>query len=172
MPNYAPSAGPRRIPGTAKALIARSFPPFPRSGCFQTADLNKIGGPETAAAFQGSAREAHLVFPCKIRGRVQSEKRAYLLLKSYNMRDIKLSGREAAVVRAIGFAESMLGAEILDSTRMEPEDVGDTLNGLIAAGFIETIPYAEQIDLAEMPSTAFEVNPAYVHELRVAIARR
>ena len=68
------------------------------------------------------------------------------------MRDIKLSGREAAVVRAIGFAESMLGAEILDSTRMELEDVGDTLNGLIAAGFVETIPY--------------------VHELRTAIARR
>jgi hypothetical protein len=43
------------------------------------------------------------------------------------MRDIKLSGREAAVVRAIGFAESMLGAEILDSTRMEPEDVGEDL---------------------------------------------
>jgi len=100
------------------------------------------------------------------------EKRAYLLLKMGVMRDIKLSGREAAVVRAIGFAESMLGAEILDSTRMEPEDVGDTLNGLIAAGFVETIPYAEQIDLAEMPTTAFEVNPAYVHELRVAIARR
>src|SRR5205085_9729622 len=78
------------------------------------------------------------------------------------MRDIKLSGREAAVVRAIGFVESMLGAEILDSTRMELEDVGDTLNGLIAAGFVETIPYAEQVDLAEMPSTAFEVNPAYV----------
>jgi hypothetical protein len=92
--------------------------------------------------------------------------------KKQYMRDIKLSGREAAVVRAIGFAESMLGAEILDSTRMEPEDVGDTLNGLIAAGFVETIPYAEQIDLAEMPTTAFEVNPAYVHELRVAIARR
>ena len=36
----------------------------------------------------------------------------------------------------------------------------------------ETIPYAEQVDLAEMPSTAFECNPAYVHELRVAIARR
>ena len=95
-----------------------------------------------------------------------------LAAKKVSMRDIKLSGREAAVVRAIGFAESMLGAEILDSTRMEPEDVGDTLNGLIAAGFVETIPYAEQVDLAEMPSTAFEVNPAYVHELRTAISRR
>ncbi len=47
-----------------------------------------------------------------------------LAAKKLSMRDIKLSGREAAVVRAIGFAESMLGAEILDSTRMEPEDVG------------------------------------------------
>jgi hypothetical protein len=101
-----------------------------------------------------------------------SRKTGILAAKNWVMRDIKLSGREAAVVRAIGFAESMLGAEILDSTRMEPEDVGDTLNGLIAAGFIETIPYAEQIDLAEMPATAFEINPAYVHELRVAIARR
>jgi hypothetical protein len=100
------------------------------------------------------------------------QKIGMLAAEKLPMRDIKLSGREAAVVRAIGFAESMLGADILDSTRMEPEDVGDTLNGLIAAGFVETIPYAEQVDLAEMPSTAFEVNPAYVHELRVAIARR
>src|SRR5207247_5218868 len=87
------------------------------------------------------------------------QKVGMLAAKKLPMRDIKLSGREAAVVRAIGFAESMLGAEILDSTSMEPEDVGDTLNGLIAAGFVETIPYAEQVDLAEMPSTAFEVNP-------------
>lgn len=88
------------------------------------------------------------------------------------MRDVRLSGREAAVVRALGFAESMLGAEILDITHMELEDVSDTLNGLIAAGLVETIPYSEQIDMAEMPATAFEVNPAYVHELRQAIARR
>jgi hypothetical protein len=88
------------------------------------------------------------------------------------MREIKLSGREAAVVRAIGFANSMLGAEILDATRMEAEDVGDTLNGLIAAGLVETVPYSEQVDLAEMPVTAFEVNPAYSQELRTAIVRR
>lgn len=88
------------------------------------------------------------------------------------MRQIRLSGREAAVVRAIGFAESMLGAEILDHIHMEPEDVGDTLNGLIAAGFVETIPYAEQVDLAEMPTTSFEINPAYAHELRQAMLRR
>jgi hypothetical protein len=36
------------------------------------------------------------------------------------MRTIKLTGREATVVRAIGFAEGMLGAELQDNTRMEP----------------------------------------------------
>lgn len=88
------------------------------------------------------------------------------------MRNIKLSGREASVVRAMGFTESMLGAEIQDHTRMESDDVADTLNALIAAGFVESIPYVEQIDLAGMPVTAFEVNPAYVQQLRQALVRR
>jgi len=88
------------------------------------------------------------------------------------MRQIKLTGREATVVRAIGFAESMLGAEIQDFTRMESEDVTDTLNSLMAAGFVESVPYYEQVELAQMPVTAFEVNPAYAHELREALSRR
>ena len=84
---------------------------------------------------------------------------------------IKLTGREANVVRAIGFAESMLGAEILDYTRMQSEDVTDTLNSLISAGFVESIPYTEQIQIADMPVTAFEINPAYVHQLKQALVR-
>jgi len=88
------------------------------------------------------------------------------------MRQIKLTGREATIVRSIGFTESMLGAELQDFARMESEDLTDSLNGLIAAGFVQTIPYADQIGLAEMPVTAFEVNPAYAHELRQAIVRR
>jgi hypothetical protein len=87
------------------------------------------------------------------------------------MRSIKLTGREASVVRAIGFTESMLGAEIQDYTRMELEDVTDTLNGLMAAGFVESIPFYEEVQLAEMPVTAFELNPAYVHDLKQAIQR-
>ena len=86
-----------------------------------------------------------------------------------DMRNIKLSGREASIVRAIGFTSSMLGAEIQDFVRMESEDVTDTLNSLMAAGFVESIPYFEQIQLAEMPVTAFEVNPAYSHELKRAL---
>jgi len=87
------------------------------------------------------------------------------------MRSIKLTGREATVVRAIGFTESMLGAEIQDLTHMELEDVTDTLNGLMAAGFVESVPYCEQVQLAEMPVTAFELNPSFVHELKLAIQR-
>jgi len=87
------------------------------------------------------------------------------------MRQIKLTGREATIVRAIGFTESMLGTEIQDHARMESEDLTDTLNSLLAAGFVQSIPYAEQIELAEMPVTAFEINPAYAHEIRLAIAR-
>ena len=87
------------------------------------------------------------------------------------MRVIRLSGREASVVRAIGFADAVLGAEIQDLTRMEIEDVTDVLNSLIAAGFVESIPYAEQVDLADLAATSFEVNPAYSHQLRAAIVR-
>ena len=88
------------------------------------------------------------------------------------MRNIKLTGREALVVRAIGFADSMMGAEIQDYTRMELEDVTDTLNSLISAGFVESIPFSELVQLAEMPTFAFEVNPAYAHQLKEAILRR
>jgi len=87
------------------------------------------------------------------------------------MRQIKLTGREATIVRAIGFTESMLGTEIQDHARMESEDLTDTLNSLLAAGFVQSIPYTEQIELAEMPVTAFEINPAYAHEIRLAITR-
>ena len=90
---------------------------------------------------------------------------------SVDMRTIKLSGREASVVRAIGFTNSMLGAEIQDYVRMESDDVTDILNSLMAAGFVESIPYSEQIELAEMPVMAFEVNPAYSHELKRALTR-
>jgi hypothetical protein len=87
------------------------------------------------------------------------------------MRTIKLTGREATVMRAIRFTESVLGSEIQDFTRMESEDVTDTLNGLMAAGFVESIPYREHVQVAEMPVTTFEVNPAYAQEVKRALIR-
>ena len=88
------------------------------------------------------------------------------------MRHIKLTGREATVVRSIGFTEAMMGAEIQDCTHMEVEDVTDTLNSLMSAGFVETVPYYDEVQIAEMPVTSFELNPAYVHELKQALYRR
>lgn len=88
------------------------------------------------------------------------------------MRQIKLTGREVSIVRAIGFTESMLGTEIQDMSRLEAEDMTDTLNGLMAAGFVQCIPFRDQVELAEVPVTSFEVNPAYAHELREAVIRR
>ena len=88
------------------------------------------------------------------------------------MRHIKLSGREATVVRAIGFTEAMMGAELQDTTHMAGDDVTDTLNSLMSAGFVESVPYYEEVQLAEMPVTAFELNPAYVQELKMALYRR
>ena len=88
------------------------------------------------------------------------------------MRTIKLSGREATVVRAIGFSEPALGADLQDATRMELDDITSTVNSLISAGFVESIPYSEAIDLAALPVTSFEVNPAYARQLREALQRR
>ena len=88
------------------------------------------------------------------------------------MRFIKLSGREATIVRAIGFTEPMMGAELQDAVHMDVDDVTDTLNSLISAGFIESVPYYDAVELAAMPVTAFELNPAYVQELRSALYRR
>jgi hypothetical protein len=88
------------------------------------------------------------------------------------VRNIKLSGREATVVRSIGFAEAMMGAEIQDCSHMAVEDITDTLNGLMSAGYVESIPFCEEVQLAEMPVTAFELNPAYAQELKQALYRR
>ena len=88
------------------------------------------------------------------------------------MRHIKLSGRESAVVRAIGFAEPVLGAEVQDLAHMEIEDVNDTINGLLEAGYVECLPYREEVELAEFPTIAFELNPAYSQGLRAALYRR
>ena len=88
------------------------------------------------------------------------------------MRHIKLTGREATVVRSIGFTEAMMGAEIQDCTHMEVGDVTDTLNSLMSAGYVESNPFCEQVQIAAMSATAFEINPAYVQELKQALYRR
>ena len=87
------------------------------------------------------------------------------------MRRIKLSGRERSVLKALGFAEAVFGSQLQEHTQMQPDDMTDTLNALLAAGYVESKPYREQITAAEMSAIEFEVNPGYVHELRTAMLR-
>jgi hypothetical protein len=88
------------------------------------------------------------------------------------MRQVKLTGREASIVRAIGFTDSMPGAEIHDHVRMESEDLTERLNSLIAAGFVESTSYAGRSNWRKCQLRAFELNPAYTHELKRALIRR
>jgi len=87
------------------------------------------------------------------------------------MRKIKLSGREAAVVRCIDYTANTPGLEIRERTHMELEDLVDTINGLLDAGFMETHPPSERVAPEKFDTTLFEINPAYSQELRVAVRR-
>lgn len=87
------------------------------------------------------------------------------------MKQIKLSGREATVVRAIGFALPLPGAEIQEITRLSDEDLTDILNGLMVVGYVEPTPYSEQVSIERVRETEFEINSAYAHELKTAIGR-
>ena len=87
------------------------------------------------------------------------------------MRKIKLSGREAAVVRSIDFTANTPGLEIRERTHMEIEDLVDVVNGLMDAGFVETHPPSERVALESFETTMFEVNTAYAQDLRAATRR-
>ena len=86
------------------------------------------------------------------------------------MKNLKFSGREASVIRAIDFATGTLGAEILVKTRIEAQDALDILNGLLDAGFIETNPpQQEHVEMKAFYHTVFEANPAYIHQMRKSL---
>jgi hypothetical protein len=87
------------------------------------------------------------------------------------MRRIKLSGRERAVLKALGFAEAIPGGQLLEHTQIQLDDLTDVLNALLAAGYIESKPYREQVISSETASMEFEVNPAYAHELKGSMQR-
>ena len=87
------------------------------------------------------------------------------------MKQIKLSGRERTVLRAIDFSSGTPGEEILEHSRLDPEDLVDVLNGLISVGYAEVVPYAEATSLQTFRESQFEVNPSYALELRAAMVR-
>ncbi len=87
------------------------------------------------------------------------------------MKQIKLSGRERAVLRALDFSTGTSGEELLERTKLAPEDLVDVLNGLMSVGYAEMRPYAEMTSLETFGETMFDVNPSYAIQLREALVR-
>ena len=85
------------------------------------------------------------------------------------MKQIRLSGREASVIRSLGFALGINGVELQENTRIAAEDLVDVLNGLMEVGYVECVPFAEQTTVAALTTTEYEVNSAYSHELKTAL---
>jgi hypothetical protein len=86
------------------------------------------------------------------------------------MKQIRLSGREASVARALGFGLAVPGAELLEVTHLSAEDLAEVLNALMDVGYVESTPFTEKTDAAAVLTTEFEVNSGYVNELRAALA--
>ena len=91
--------------------------------------------------------------------------------RSSFMKNIKLSGRELAALRALNFGSGSLGSDIQERTRIIAEEMVEVMNGLMEAGFVEANPPVESVTLETLPKTLFEVNPGYVQELKLAIRR-
>jgi DNA-binding MarR family transcriptional regulator len=88
------------------------------------------------------------------------------------MKQLKFSGREASILRAIDFTNGTLGAEIVVRTRIEPEEALDILNSLLDSGYIETNPpQQEHVERKAFYMMMFEVNPAFIHQLRKSLVR-
>ena len=85
------------------------------------------------------------------------------------MKQIRLSGREATVIRSLGFGLGMNGTELLEHARLEAQDLVDVLNGLMEVGYVECTPFAEQTNVVALPKCEYEVNSAYAHELKSAL---
>jgi len=89
------------------------------------------------------------------------------------MRDMKFSGREACILRSIDMATGTIGADILLRTRMEAQEALDILNGMLDMGFIETSPDQQtHVQRWALNTTMFEVNPAFVHDLKHALIHK
>lgn len=87
------------------------------------------------------------------------------------MKQIKISGRERAVLRAIDYTAGSTGQEIMDRTQIALEDVADVLSGLMETGYVESFPVMVQVPLEKVAETRFEVNPSFAQQIKAAMLR-
>ncbi len=94
------------------------------------------------------------------------------LLEADRMKQIKLTGRERSVLRVLDFTAGNTGDELLETSRLEPDDLVGVLNSLMGPGYLEIEPYAEEALLETFLTARFDINPSYAQELRAAMAQR
>jgi hypothetical protein len=86
-------------------------------------------------------------------------------------RIIRLNGREAAVLKAIGFGLGLSGKDLQERIQMAHEDLVDVLNTLLDVGYVEAASMKERVSQEEYLTEMFELNPSYVADLKVALKR-
>jgi hypothetical protein len=86
-------------------------------------------------------------------------------------RIIRLNGREAAVLRTIGFGLGVSGAELRERMQIAAEDLVDVINTLLDIGYVETPSMKERVTLEEYATENFEINPSYSGDLKEALRR-
>ena len=87
------------------------------------------------------------------------------------MKQIKLSGREMAVLRSIDYATGNTGNEIRERTAIDGSDVADILNALLEIGYVEVFPPVEPVTFFNYAESRFEINPSYALQLKEAMRR-
>lgn len=88
------------------------------------------------------------------------------------MKQIKLSGRELAVLRAIDYATGSTGTEIQEKTSIDGADVAEILNALCEIGYSEVFPLVDVVTVTNYAESRFEINPSYALQLKEAMRRR
>jgi len=87
----------------------------------------------------------------------------------WRVSEINLNGGEISILKTIGLGgTSMAGAQLVERIEMEPAELIDALEGLIALGYIQ----ANRVGIRTMDavkSASFRVSQAYARELRDAV---
>ncbi len=89
------------------------------------------------------------------------------------MSELKLSGGEISVLKAIGLTGASINGEILQSRLhgFEDAELLDTIQGLMAVGYI--VGSKDNVRLVpEMLKTNFKVNSSYIKTLQEAMSPR
>ncbi len=85
-------------------------------------------------------------------------------------REIKLDGGEISILKSIGLSGQQAPGKVIveRSNDMETAELLDTINGLIALGYLLT-ERSHLRSLEDLERSNFRVNSAYARELRAAV---